>query len=214
MNFQNLWSKYGKSILFPGLIILIATIYFLLSKDEEQNSHSSIELISTVEQSKEEQQAGDNLSTENQPEAVVVDVKGAVKYPGVYHFTTEDRIADAIEAAGGYLEHANPVTINHAQKLSDEMVIYVPKKGEDVSEMAMQDFTSNETNTSENGKVNINTATETELTTLPGIGPSKATSIIAYREENGKFTNPEELKNVSGIGDKTYEKLQDLITVK
>lgn len=213
MNFQELWSKYGKSILFPGLIIFIATVYFLLFKDGEQTPHSSIELLSTVEPSKDKQQAEDNAPLEDQPEAVVVDVKGAVKYPGVYHFTTEDRIMDAIEAAGGYQENANPVAINHAQKLSDEMVIYIPKQGEDISEMTMQDFTTNETNTNENGKVNLNTATETELTTLPGIGPSKAASIIAYREENGKFTKLEDLKNVTGIGEKTFEKLQDLITV-
>ena len=152
-----------------------------------------------------------------QPQSIVVDVKGAVQHPGVYPFTTENRIIDAIQAAGGYSEKADTRFINHAQKLSDELVIYVPVIGEGIEQPATVVMSGGTTSTASSGQeetVNINSATEAELTTLPGIGPSKAAAIIAYREENGQFASVEDLKNVSGIGDKTFEQLQQLIAVK
>ena len=154
--------------------------------------------------------------TESAPLQIVVDVKGAVVHPGVYPFTTEDRIIDAIRAAGGYTAEADSRAINHAQKLTDELVIYVPQKGEKLDDMpvATTQTPTTSSNNSNSDTVNINTATENELTTLPGIGPSKAAAIIAYREENGSFQTIDDLKNVSGIGDKTFEQLQQFIAVK
>lgn len=217
--FQEVVKKYGKRAL-PFILLLLLFGYFLFS--QEKSTNEQLQLISSdpqntfVQEEKEEQQV--NLQeTEN----VIVDVKGAVKHPGVYELTTEHRIIDAIKQAGGYTKEADSTTVNHAQKLQDEMVIYIPKKGEDVSEQlqVIQNQTvisansnSNSSSTS-NGQVNINTANESELTMLSGIGPSKAQAIIAYREENGPFKTIDEIKNVSGIGEKTFEKLKDSITV-
>ena len=150
------------------------------------------------------------------PSVVLVDVKGAVKYPGVYELTAEQRIVDAIEQAGGYVTGADPTWINHAQKLQDEMVIYVPLEGEELAE-SMQSFPmiqSPSAQSSSPGKVNLNQADETALMTLPGIGASKAQAILSYREEAGRFQTVDDLKQVSGIGEKTYERLKELIEVK
>lgn len=150
----------------------------------------------------QEQSNTDNLVS------VIVDVKGLVKYPGVYELPIGSRVMDAIELAGGYLPESDSTMINHAMKLEDEMVIYIPYKGEEIVESVNPIPSKND------DKIDINTADETLLTTLPGIGPSKADAIINYREENGRFGSPEELKNVTGIGDKTFDRLEDLIIVK
>lgn len=131
-----------------------------------------------------------------------------VKYPGVYELPEGSRIIDAIDIAGGYLPESDNQQINHAQKLSDEMVIYIPYKGE---EAVLAISSPSEI---DDGLIDLNTADESQLTTLPGIGPSKASAIIAYREENGPFAVPEDLKKVTGIGEKTFERLEDLIKIK
>ncbi|MED3661501.1 helix-hairpin-helix domain-containing protein [Ureibacillus sp. FSL K6-8385] len=213
MIFQDFLKKYGKILAAPGILCLIIGIYLFLQQDHSDEA----ELISTIPQ---EPALTDNetLQTEETSSTkVVVDVKGAVKFPGVYELTNEDRIIDAIQLAGGYLEEADSKYINHAQKLQDEMVIYIPKKGEtpDVEGQRSigQVFTQTQPSGGKETLVNINTADESQLTTLPGIGPSKAKAIIQYREEHGKFKHIEDIKNVSGIGEKTFEKLKDLITV-
>lgn len=158
------------------------------------------------------------IQNELEPEQVIIDVKGAVNYPGVYTLSENQRIVDAVEAAGGYRDDANPVLINHAQKLQDEMVIYIPKIGEDASEaleQLVEMSSANSSNSSNSsGKINLNKATESDLTQLPGIGPSKASAIIQHRTEHGHFKTSEDLKQVTGIGDKTFEQLKDLIDVK
>lgn len=212
MIFQELLKKYGKMMAAPGILCLIVILYFL-----QQDRSDDAELISTIPQQPTLTDDETLQSEEPVSAKVVVDVKGAVKFPGVYELTSEDRIIDAIQLAGGYLEEADSRFINHAQKLQDEMVIYIPKKGEQLEENEQQPvghaFTQSITPNKKETLVNINTADESQLTTLPGIGPAKAKAIIQYREEHGKFKHIEELKNVSGIGDKTFEKLKDLITI-
>ncbi|WP_043933943.1 helix-hairpin-helix domain-containing protein [Bacillus sp. EB01] len=139
---------------------------------------------------------------------ILIDVKGAVEKPGVYHASPDERVIDIIELAGGLSESADTSGVNFAQKLQDEMIVYVPAKGEEAGSTA-----SGTDVASGNGKININRANETELQEIPGIGPSKAAAIIEYREKNGPFKKPEELKEISGIGDKTFEKLEGAITV-
>ena len=214
----NIWTKYGKSVILPAIVIGLATLYFLLSK--QTHSPESIHLTTASEQL-HSQQTTEQLNSEEQleeePLQIVVDVKGAVKHPGVYPLTTEHRIIDAIEAAGGYVADADTRFINHAQKLVDEFVIYVPKIGEEMEAPPVTVTSGSNSNTSNEAKgdtVNLNTATESELMTLSGVGPSKAAAIIAYRDENGPFQTIEDLKNVSGIGEKTFERLQPFIVVK
>lgn len=217
--FQSLWQKYGKSMLFPSVLIICGLLYFLLSNDS--STTPQVELIDSFQMSeqKEQQNSETELAEpiEQAPIKVMVDVKGAVKHPGVYEVDTASRVIDAVTLAGGYLENADTRLINHAQKLQDEMVIYIPLEGEeplDVADSLTTMPNGSSDSGSSNGKINLNTADETALMTLPGIGPAKAQAILAYRQEIGSFKVIEDLKSVSGIGDKTFERLQELITVK
>ena len=147
---------------------------------------------------------------------IKVDVKGAVSKPGVYTAQLGERVIDLVERAGGFLDDADQTKINLSQKVSDEMVIYVPIVGEDVEIVEQMANFSQPTEKASNsdGKVNINHADSAMLQTLPGIGAGKAEAIIEYRETNGPFQTVEDLMNVSGIGEKTFEKLKDSITVE
>lgn len=148
------------------------------------------------------------------PEFVMVDVKGMVASPGVYELQQDKRIVDALDMAGGLAKHADGAQVNFAARLQDEMVIYVPAEGEEADHLLMDSSVYDSEEESQGDKVSLNTAEAAELETLPGIGPAKAAAILAYREENGLFTSAEELKEVSGIGDKTYEQLQEHITIE
>lgn len=141
---------------------------------------------------------------------VAVHVSGAVANPGVYELPEGSRANDAIAAAGGASEDAVPDALNLARVLSDGEQIIVPTVEE---QERLEEAAESGQTLDAGGKVNINTATVEQLDTLPGVGESTAQKIIADREENGPFSSPEDLKRVSGIGDKKYEDLADLITV-
>lgn len=148
---------------------------------------------------------------------IIVDVKGAIKQPGVYHSNQNERVIDVIGRAGGLTDNADQTQVNFAAHVQDEMVIYIPAKGEVAAGSPGNSSVSIGTTNgagAQDGKININKADENELQNLPGIGPSKAASIIQYRQENGLFQNIEDLKKISGIGDKTFEKLKDSISVQ
>ena len=150
-------------------------------------------------------------------EKIVIHIAGAVKNPGVYTLEEGQRVKDAIEIAGGPLPEADLLRLNLAQKIHDEDKLYVPKIGESPEQSEQEDELYGSTVgiiSKNDGKVNINTANETELTTLPGIGPATAQKIIDYRTTSGPFKSIEEIKNVSGIGDKKFEQLKDKIKVK
>lgn len=152
---------------------------------------------------------------QTQSEKILIEIKGQVEKPGVFELPAESRLHMAVDLAGGFLPDADALSLNLAMKLTDEMSIYVPKIGETtVSLPPVVASPSTAAGSAAEGAVlvNINTADETTLMTLPGIGPSKAAAIIAYREENGPFITIDALKDVTGIGDKTYEQLQDSIT--
>lgn len=169
---------------------------------------------------------------------VKVDVKGAVKKPGVYGFSEGMTINDAILQAGGIATNGTTKNINLSKKLTDEMVVYVFTKNElkvkeskneivceipkcECETIKVENNAENVNGSSHNssgnavssGKVSINNGTLEELMTLSGVGESKAKSIIEYREKNGKFENLEDLKKVSGIGDAAYEKIKNQITL-
>ena len=138
-----------------------------------------------------------------------VHVSGAVQEPGLYELPEGSRIAAAVEAAGGFSEDAATDGVNLARVLFDGEQIVVPT----IEEAAAGSTSEGSSTTSSSSLVNINTASASELDTLPGIGPATAEKIIADREANGPFTTIEDLKRVSGIGDKKYENLADLICV-
>ena len=142
---------------------------------------------------------------------ITVDVKGAVKSPGIYDLSVGSRVNDAVQKAGGLTEQADSKSLNLAQKVSDEALVYVPTKGEEsASQQAGSGTTSS---TSKEKKVNLNKASLEELKQVKGLGGKRAQDIIDHREANGKFKSVDELKKVSGIGAKTIEKLKDYVTV-
>ncbi len=166
-----------------------------------------------------------------------VDIKGAVKNPGVYKLKENSRVIDVINASGGLLEDADTSVINLSKIIEDEMVIIIYTKDE------VEKYKNNEINSTSsinqkieentksidsnndaeiskkstvktNSKININTSDKNTLLKITGIGESKANNIIKYREEKGNFNSIEEIKNVSGIGDSLYEKIKNSITTK
>ncbi|SFB86731.1 competence protein ComEA [Alkalibacterium subtropicum] len=213
--------RYLKEISIGILVMGIFFIgYFGMSRDpdEGENMEDTVTLETLIDdpsQTTEDEEGGDDAKLLHQEEnsqeggilTVVVDVKGAVKYPGVFSLDSDQRVIDAVEAAGGLTEDADSKGINFAQLLEDEMYIYIPETGEDTTQLS--DII--ERNLSKETVIDLNSADETELLQLDGIGPSRAADIIKYRETNGPFKSVEELKNVTGIGDKTFERIKEEI---
>jgi competence protein ComEA len=142
-------------------------------------------------------------------EALRIHVSGAVNDPDqVYRLPAGSIVADAIEAAGGATDEADLARINLAQELADQQHVHVPAKDEENPPPAVSGGEG------ASGLININTATQAELETLPGIGPAKAGDIVAYREASGPFGRIEDIQNVPGIGPATFEGMRDLITVE
>lgn len=146
-----------------------------------------------------------------EPDEIMVDVKGAVKNPGVYLCDSNARVQDVIDQAGGTVKGANLDVVNLSQKLVDEMVIYIPKVGEEIVQANGINNEAGGNRGEGDSLVSLNHATQADLETLPGIGPKKASSILSYRETNGGFQSIEELKEVDGIGEKTFEQLKSLV---
>lgn len=143
-----------------------------------------------------------------EPEVVVVHMCGAVVNPGVYELIFGSRIADAVEMAGGFDEDADESYVNLAELPEDGAQIYIPTKDEAV---ILREESRAGSNSS--GKVNINTADKSLLCTLPGIGETRAADIIAYRQKNGKFSSIEDIMQVSGIKEGSFQKIKELIVV-
>ncbi|GAB4531111.1 MAG: hypothetical protein Fur0018_18820 [Anaerolineales bacterium] len=149
------------------------------------------------------------------PAPILVDVGGAVFSPGVYEFAPGSRVRDALEAAGGLRPEADLRNLNLAAPLEDGGRLWVAafSQGTEPAENTSRAPTGVEVIPQQGALIDINTATQAKLETLPGIGPSLAASIIAYREEHGPFTSIEDIQNVSGIGPAKFEKIRPLITV-
>lgn len=147
--------------------------------------------------------------TEQTDDLIVVYICGAVQESKVVTLKENSRICDAIDAAGGLSKDADLTNINLAYILEDGEKVYIPKQGEEYQ----TNSTSPNLNNSSN-KININKASQTELETIPGIGPSTALKIINYRETNGKFNKIEDIKKITGIGDSKYNKIKEYITIK
>lgn len=144
---------------------------------------------------------------------MTVYINGEVKNPEVYKLKSESRIEELVKSAGGFTEDANGSKLNLAKKLRDEDYIFVEKKIDEKSNSrVVNQPTSN--GLSQDGKININSASKEELKTVSGIGDVTAQKIIEYREKNGGFSSIEDLKKVGRIGDKTLDKMKDKIDVR
>jgi competence protein ComEA len=142
------------------------------------------------------------------PAPIIVDVAGWVRNPGVYEFATGDRVIDAVNRAGGVRKGADLTTLNLAAPLTDGSQIVVPKPG-----ATAPGGTGSTSTTGGTSLININTASETDLETLPGVGPVTAAAIIDYRTQNGPFAAVDDLVDVSGIGPATLEEMRPFVTV-
>ena len=197
------WSQAVKGAVIGGILLILVGVGGLFSKKEESVEGTTVvETTMLVEKTE--------VST-TQETVIFVDIKGAVKNPGVYQMKVGDRVKDALDAAGGLTEEADSQKVNLAKRLEDQMVIVVPKVGEEAEEISAG-VTSKEE--AKEGKVNINTATVEELKTLKGVGEKKAEAIIEYRKKNGSFKTKEDLMKVRGIGKKLFESFEERIVTQ
>ena len=184
------------------VVIGIGLYYFNYNKTEDYNDIS-------FSNHKSDRIDNEEKNDDKQDEKIFVDVKGAVKNPGVFETTKDKRIKDLIDVAGGLLDDADTSTLNLSQKVKDQMVIYVLKHGEKPKQMSEIGTTS-----SSSGEViNINTASKEQLMKISGVGKTKAEAIIEHREKNGDFKKKEDITKVRGIGKATFEKIKDKIEV-
>jgi competence protein comEA helix-hairpin-helix repeat region len=206
-------NKKQKIIVVVLIIIMCIVIgYYIISKTEKYD-YSDIEKISNIIE--EDQEVDDNI-IENK---IVIHITGEVEEEGVIELEKGARISDAIEEAGGTTEEADLSNVNLAYSLSDGQKVKIPNINEKDEEIIVVEEKAGdniiiEGNKSKEEKININKAAQTEIETLPGIGPSTALKIINYRNEHGKFKNIEDIKNVSGIGDSKFENIKEYICVE
>jgi competence protein ComEA len=154
----------------------------------------------------------DTIEASDEKSYIKVYIAGQVKYPGVIELLEGSRLSEAVELAGGLLEQADLLRINLALRVKDEGMYIIPKIGEEIPVPVGIDTMAAQSE-SQDGKININTADKALLETLPGIGPSRAQGIIEHRERHGSFETIDEIKDVTGIGDKIFEGLKDFIAV-
>ena len=197
------WSLSAKAAVIGGILLILVGVGGLFSKKEESVEETTVVETTMLAEKSE-------VST-TQETVIFVDIKGAVKNPGVYQMKVGDRVKDALEAAGGLTAEADSQKVNLAKRLEDQMVIVVPKVGEESEEIPTGETRKEAT---KEGKVNINTATVEELKTLKGVGEKKAEAIIEYRKKNGSFQTKEDLMKVRGIGKKLFESFQERIVTQ
>ncbi len=213
---DNLTKKQKIIVIAIAGIVAIGIMYFIYNKNQVKEDINIENEILANNVSTNENNTNDDI--------VIIHITGSVKNPGIVKLKEGSRIEDAIEAAGGLTENADITKVNLAYIVEDGTKIKIPSASEeDIGDEDIIDSKSGdniiieENTVSSNNStqtININKATEKEFETLPGIGPSLASKIIEYRNQNGKFGSIEDIKNVNGIGDSKYEKIKDLITVK
>lgn len=175
MNFKD--KKLKLIFIICGICVVILFVFYTILENETRADSNIEEEELALEPVIEEEP----VIVEEEIKIILVDIKGAVHNEGVFEAKDGMRVKDVVEMAGGFTEDAEHRQVNLAQRVEDEMVIYVPRIGEAI------EVEISSTSQAEDGKVSLNKATQAELETLTGIGPSKAAAILAYREENGPF---------------------------
>lgn len=201
-----------KKIIIPLTLIILYIIGFLYFEDKINNIEIPVQEPIYIEK---------EVQVTEETKYVYIDIKGAIKTPGVYKLEENSRIIDAINIAGGLLKTANTTYTNLSKILNDSDVIKIytndeikKLEKETPEELPKIENEIKEETTNDNKLININTATKEQLETLNGIGESKANAIIDYRNTNGNFNTIEDIKNVTGISDTLYDKIKEYITVK
>lgn len=193
-------------IIFIFLFIIICISIYFFTKDDQ---------VETVFQN-EFYISPNSTENQNTTAEIIVHIDGEVVKPGIVCLPTEARITDAISAAGGLTELADTSKINLAYSLQDGQKVYIPSINDTQVETYIQNDAGDNVivqDSSSSSLININSATQSELDSLPGIGPSTASKIIDYRNKNGDFKNIEDLMNVSGIGEAKFNNIRDYICI-
>lgn len=219
-----LYEDNAKTIRMAGLIIVVglSILFFWIHGDSrthvigeaDADTDNQAGYYGSDAPSDQEDSSETSQSAPVSPSVAYVDLSGEVNKPGVYKVTTDTRLFEVIDMAGGLTENADPNSLNRAEKVTDGEKIIVLSYDETADGHSSSSSVSAYDTTSDKGdKININTADSSELQTIPGIGPSKAQSIIDYREQNGYFSATEDIMDVTGIGQKTYASIKDYIVV-
>ncbi len=201
-----LYRKHKNKIVVISLATLVVCVFLILTLTATREDTEMA--VSEKENTTENVEANTDtfVATEKVTDQKVY-ITGEVNAPGVYNITTGDRIEDIISYAGGLTDKANVNYVNLAEIVSDEQHVVIPNVDDEV--VVTKEAIQNSSN-----KININKADKTELMQIKGVGEVTAQNIIDYRENYGKYKNIEDLKNVEGIGDKTFEKLKNQIDIK
>lgn len=210
------YNNFGRYI-FISLLVIILIIGFVnsyLKKDDELLIESeTIEEVDKLDKSDKDKEVVSSEETIiEEKSSIFVHITGAIKKDGMYELESGSRLNDLVEMCGGLKEDADILQVNLSMILEDQMRIHIPKKGEAADNSSAQLTNIGQGAEPSSGKVSINTATLDELMSLPGIGEKRALEIIEFRKSK-PFNNFEDLLNISGIGDKTLEKLKDLVKV-
>ncbi|UTG99237.1 helix-hairpin-helix domain-containing protein [Macrococcoides canis] len=218
LNFGAILDKFNVNKQMIGLSIvtfIVVLIVLLKSMSGSENREEEIPQPTEISEVtvKKEAVTQESAAVQN----IKVDIKGAVKYSGVYDAQQGDRVHDVLKHAE-VLPNADLDAVNLSQEVRDALVIYIPFKGEVKTDKYTLYQSAGGLSASDSGgavqnKININQAEQSELEEIPGIGPKKAQDIIKYRTDNGGFKSIEEIKEIRGVGDKTYESLKDYIEV-
>ena len=205
--------EYKIIVICTGLGLLVGGFFLLKPAPQTPVKETNLqaEVAAVSKDSSTEKEVKEEKEEPVEQDLITVDVKGAVKAPGIYDLPVGSRVNDAVQKAGGLTEQADSKSLNLAQKVSDEALVYVPTKGEEAA--SQQTASGTASSTSKEKKINLNKASLEELKQVKGLGGKRAKDIIDHRESNGKFKSVDELKKVSGIGAKTIEKLKDYVTV-
>lgn len=206
---MELLNKKQKIIVASLIAVMCMVIgYYIINKTEKYD-YSALEKVDNVIEENEVEEKENEME-----EKIIIHITGEVEEGGIIELEKGARISDAIEEAGGITEEADLSNVNLAYSLSDGQKIKIPNINEKNEEAIVEEKAGDNIIIEENKeeeKININKATQTEIETLPGIGPSTALKIINYRNEHGKFKNVEDIKNVPGIGDTKFENIKEYI---
>lgn len=203
------------------ILIMLITFFFYLFNDNnsdlKQNSQEGQSKLSDqqITNNKKLNKKEVSIQKDNTKETkIFIDIKGAVKHPNVYEMSSSNRVIDALNKAE-VLKDADLSQLNLSEKLVDQKLIYVPKKGENSMKINSQQaaLNSSDVKINMNQPLNLNSATEEQLKNIPGIGPSKAKDILNYREQNNGFNSINDLMKIKGFGKKTFEKLKEHFTI-
>jgi len=205
-------SNQEKITIILLLVLILIGVGIVLNKNINREDNFMVNRASDISEN--------NPAMQIEIPPVIIHIAGAVKNPGVYQLNPTDRIVDAVKIAGGETEEANLDLINLAALLKDGQKIIVPYKvynetGEEINKNIYSNVENGySSSVSTSTKININTANATILQTLSGIGPVLSERIIEYRKQNGLFGVIDDIKDVSGIGEKKFEGIKDLICVQ